>query len=120
MVLIRGNGGVFCCGGDIREIHETMAAGHPITIFSAVYPMNARISTYKVPYVAIIDGITMGGGVGLSIHGDYRIATERTVVAMPECGVGLFPDVGSSQFLPRMGKEFGLFLGLTAWRLTGK
>jgi 3-hydroxyisobutyryl-CoA hydrolase len=121
MVLIRASGGrAFCCGGDMREIHEKMHAGHLKTMFSTVYPMNSRISAYKVPYVAIIDGITMGGGVGLSIHGRYRVATERTVFAMPECAVGLFPDVGASQFLPRMGKELGLFLGLTGWKLTGK
>jgi len=77
------------------------------------------IGTYKKPFVALINGITMGGGVGLSVHGKYRIATEKTLFAMPETAIGLFPDVGGSYFLPRLKGNLGLYLGLTGHRLKG-
>jgi 3-hydroxyisobutyryl-CoA hydrolase len=88
-------------------------------LFRQVYQMNGLIGSYKIPYLALIDGITMGGGVGVSVHGKYRIATERTVFAMPETAVGLFPDVGASYFLSRMPGKLGLFLGMTGFRLKG-
>ena len=69
--------------------------------FAKEYQLNHLIGTLKVPYVAMIDGITMGGGVGLSVHGDFRVATESTVFAMPETAIGLFPDVGGTYFMPR-------------------
>lgn len=81
--------------------------------------MNALIGSYKIPYIALIDGITMGGGVGLSVHGKYRIATERTLWAMPETAIGIFPDVGGTYFLPKLPGKTGLFLGLTGFRLKG-
>lgn len=81
--------------------------------------MNHLIGTYKKPYVALINGITMGGGAGLSVHGKYRIATEKTVFAMPETGIGLFPDVGGSHFLPKLKSKLGLYLGLTGHVLRG-
>lgn len=81
--------------------------------------MNHLIGTYKTPYVAFIDGITMGGGAGLSVHGKYRIATEKTMFAMPETGIGLFPDVGGSYFLPKLKDKLGLYLGLTGHVLKG-
>ena len=81
--------------------------------------MNYLIGTYKKPYIALINGITMGGGVGLSIHGKYRIATENTLFAMPETGIGLFPDVGGTHFLPKLKGKLGLYLGLTGYRLKG-
>jgi len=77
------------------------------------------IGTYKKPYIALINGITMGGGAGISVHGKYRIATEKTLFAMPETAIGLFPDVGGSYFLPRLKGNLGLYLGLTGHRLKG-
>jgi len=77
------------------------------------------IGTYKKPYIAIINGITMGGGVGLSVHGKYRIATEKTLFAMPETAIGLFPDVGATYFLSRLKGKLGIYLGLTGHRLKG-
>lgn len=81
--------------------------------------LNYLIGTYKKPYIALINGITMGGGVGLSIHGKYRVATEKTLFAMPETAIGLFPDVGATYFLPRLKGKLGLYLGLTGYRLKG-
>lgn len=81
--------------------------------------VNGLIGTYRIPYVALIDGIVMGGGVGLSIHGRYRVATERTLFAMPEMQIGLFPDVGGSYFLPRLRGKLGWYLALTGERLKG-
>lgn len=81
--------------------------------------MNNLIGTLRVPYIALIDGITMGGGVGLSVHGLFRVATERTLFAMPETAIGLFPDVGGGYFLPRLGGKLGLYLALTGYRLKG-
>jgi len=78
------------------------------------------IGTYNKPYIAIINGITMGGGVGLSVHGKYRVATEKTLFAMPETAIGLFPDVGGSYFLSRLKGKLGVYLGLTGHRLKGK
>ena len=83
------------------------------------YILNHLIGTYKVPYVALIDGITMGGGVGLSVHAPYRVATKKTLFAMPETGIGLIPDVGGSYFLPRLEGELGTYLALTGHRLRG-
>ena len=79
--------------------------------FHDEYRLNWRIHTYPKPYVALLDGITMGGGVGISVHGDFRIATERTQFAMPETGIGFFPDVGGTWFLPRCPGEVGMYLG---------
>ncbi|OAJ35784.1 hypothetical protein, variant [Batrachochytrium dendrobatidis JEL423] len=84
------------------------------------YKLNHMIATLKLPFVSIMDGITMGGGVGLSVHGSFRIATEKTLFAMPETAIGLFPDVGGSFFLPRLDGELGTFLGLTGHRLKGE
>lgn len=87
--------------------------------FQEEYQLNALIGTLHIPYVALIDGITMGGGVGLSVHGRFRVATEKTLFAMPETAIGLFPDVGGGYFLPRLGGKLGLFLALTGHRLKG-
>lgn len=87
--------------------------------FRNEYRNNELIGNYKKPFIAIIDGIVMGGGVGLSVHGKYRVATERTLFAMPETAIGLFPDVGGGHFLPRMSGHLGTFLGLTGFRLKG-
>ncbi|WOR16415.1 enoyl-CoA hydratase/isomerase family protein [Hyphomonas sp. FCG-A18] len=111
----------FCAGGDIAMLRESgMSDGREARAFFAEeYRMNAAIKAFPKPYVAIMDGVTMGGGVGLSVHGSYRIATERTLFAMPETGIGLFPDVGGGWFLPRLRGELGTWLALTGARLKG-
>ncbi|KAL5020713.1 hypothetical protein ScPMuIL_002202, partial [Solemya velum] len=112
----------FCAGGDIRAVTEAGKVGGKLSkdFFFEEYILNNKIGTYKLPYVAIIDGITMGGGVGLSVHGMFRVATERTVFAMPETGIGLFPDVGGGFFLPRLPGKLGIYLALTGFRLKGR
>jgi enoyl-CoA hydratase len=87
----------FCAGGDIRMLAESGAKDgkEAREFFFTEYRLNHLIQSYPKPYVALIDGVTMGGGVGISVHGDFRVATERTTFAMPETGIGLFPDVGA-------------------------
>lgn len=115
-VLIRGAGERgLCAGGDIRAIHDDAKAG---TTASAAfwrdeYRLNARIARYPKPYVALMDGITMGGGVGLSAHGRVRVVTERSRVAMPETGIGFVPDVGGTWLLGRAPGRLGTHLALT-------
>lgn len=111
----------FCAGGDIRMVAQSgrgdgVAAAE---FFRIEYTLNNQIKHYPKPYVALIDGITMGGGVGISVHGSHRVATERTVFAMPETGIGLFPDVGGGWFLPRLAGELGTWLALTGAQLRG-
>jgi len=122
MVIIKGTGEkAFCAGGDVRDLAIAGLKGNHIgkTFFREEYTLNALIGTYTIPYVALIDGITMGGGVGLSVHGPFRVATERTMFAMPETTIGLFADVGGSHFLPRLGGKLGLYLALTGHRVKG-
>lgn len=111
----------FCAGGDIRMLAESGASDgvEARAFFATEYKMNAAIKSFPKPYVSIMDGVTMGGGVGLSVHGSHRIATERTLFAMPETGIGLFPDVGGGWFLPRLRGELGTWLALTGARLKG-
>jgi enoyl-CoA hydratase len=122
-ITIEGAGGrAFCAGGDIRAIRDAALAGDADTIetfFAGEYRLNQAIADYPIPYIALIDGICMGGGIGLSIHAPYRVATEHAVFAMPETGIALFPDVGATYALPRMPGRLGMFLGLTGTRLTG-
>lgn len=123
VVAIRGAGEkAFCAGGDIRVLYEAGkedgSANFPF--YADEYRLNVKIKRYPKPYVAFMDGVVMGGGVGVSIHGACRIATERTLFAMPETGIGLFPDVGGTWFLPRLPGELGLWLGLTGTRIKGK
>lgn len=122
LVLIKGAGDrAFCAGGDVRAVAEAGKKGDDLTklFFKEEYMLNYAIGTLKTPYVAFINGITMGGGVGLSVHGHFRVATERTVFAMPETAIGLFPDVGGGYMLPRMKGKLGLYLALTGHRLKG-
>ena len=98
-IVIEGAGEKgFCAGGDIRALHDWGKAGAPEAtgFFREEYQLNRTIKTYPKPYIALIDGITMGGGVGVSVHGSHRVATERTMFAMPETGIGLLPDVGGT------------------------
>jgi len=123
MVLIDHEDGSrgFCAGGDIAMLAESGKGDgqEARAFFAEEYRMNAAIKSFPKPYLAIMDGVTMGGGVGLSVHGDFRVATERTLFAMPETGIGLFPDVGGGWFLPRLQGELGTWLALTGARLKG-
>lgn len=119
-VLIEGAGErAFCAGGDVVAVSKAGQAGSDLakTFFQEEYRLNRAIAMFTKPYIAFLDGIVMGGGVGLSVHGQHRIATERTLFAMPETGIGLFPDVGGSHFLSRCPGESGVYLGLTGARL---
>ena len=119
-VVVEGAGDrAFCAGGDIRALHDWGRAKdrRVIDFYREEYQLNRYIKNYPKPYIAVMGGITMGGGVGLSVHGSIRVATERLVFAMPETGIGLFPDVGGTYFLPRCPGEVGMYLALTGERL---
>ncbi|PIY72846.1 MAG: enoyl-CoA hydratase/isomerase family protein [Rhodobacterales bacterium CG_4_10_14_0_8_um_filter_70_9] len=109
----------FCAGGDIRALYEAGVedGAANFQFYADEYRLDTLIRRYPKPYVAFMDGIVMGGGVGVSIHGRFRIAGDATVFAMPETGIGLFPDVGGTWFLPRLPGQVGLWLGLTGARL---
>ena len=109
----------FCAGGDIRMIAESGAgdASEARAFFDTEYKLNHLLFDYPKPVTALVDGIVMGGGVGISEPADVRIATERTTYAMPETGIGLFPDVGGGWFLPRLPGQTGVWLALTGARL---
>lgn len=118
VVLVKGEGRAFSAGGDIVRIYEAgRAGGVPSEFFADEYVLNAQISRFKKPYVSLIDGFVMGGGVGLSFHGSHRVMTENALFAMPEVGIGFFPDVGASHILPDLGGSFGFYLGLTGNRI---
>lgn len=112
----------FCAGGDIRMIADSgkTDGAEGRAFFEAEYRLNTLIHNYEKPYVALMDGVTMGGGVGISVHGSHRVATKNTLFAMPEAGIGLFPDVGGGWFLPRLGGHVGMWLALTGARLKGE
>jgi enoyl-CoA hydratase len=120
-IIIEGAGGkAFCAGGDIRHIHDLGKAGRhdeALAFWAEEYILNARIKDYPKPYVALIDGIVMGGGVGVSLHGSHVVAGERFMFAMPEVGIGFFPDVGATWMLPRLHGAFGRFIALTGDRV---
>ena len=121
-VLISGEGERgLCAGGDIRALydHRAEGTGPGLAFFAAEYRLNAQIASFPKPYIAIMDGITMGGGVGISAHGSVRIVTERTRLAMPETGIGFFPDVGASWLLSRAPGELGTYLALTGQIIGG-
>jgi len=112
-------GRAFCAGGDIRAIYDMglRRDGSAQAFFTTEYRLNAAVKTFPNPYVALIDGIVMGGGVGVSIHGAYRVAGEHAVFAMPETAIGLYPDVGGTYALPRLPGELGMYLALTGRRI---
>lgn len=121
-VAIEGAGErAFCAGGDVVQMHADGRAGSPgwERFFATEYRMNAAIARFPKPYIALMDGVTMGGGVGVSIHGSHRVATERTIWAMPETGIGMVTDVGSTYPLAHLPGSLGTFLGLTGARLDG-
>ena len=120
-IVVTGAGGrAFCAGGDIRLLYEQGRAGDHAaqrTFWREEYQLNRRIKRYPKPYVAIADGIVMGGGVGMSVHGARLIAGENFTFAMPEVGIGFFPDVGASYLLPRLPARAGSYLALTGARM---
>lgn len=122
-VVIEGAGDrAFCAGGDIRQVRALALAGKYAEIdafFAAEYTLNLAIARYPKPYIALIDGVCMGGGMGLAVHGSARVVTDAAMLAMPETAIGFFPDVGASFFLPRLRSGFGMFLALVGARANG-
>ncbi len=116
LVLLEGAGERgLCAGGDIRSLYDSARTGGDLgkVFWAEEYVVNARIKDYPKPYVAFMDGIVMGGGVGLACHGSHRLATDRTRIGMPEVGLGFFPDVGGTFLLSRAPGEIGTYLALT-------
>ena len=122
-ILLRAAGErVFCAGGDVRQVRDLVLRGEHAAVhdfFATEYALIAAIAACPKPYVALIDGLCLGGGLGLSVHGRFRVVTERARLAMPETGIGFFPDVGGSHFLPRLPGATGRWLGLTGARISG-
>jgi enoyl-CoA hydratase len=120
VVLTAAGSRAFCAGGDVRQLHDAGRRGDHATqlaFWRDEYTLNRRIKLYRKPIVALVDGIVMGGGVGLAIHAAHRIAGERFLFAMPEVGIGFFPDVGATYFLPRLPGKIGTYLALTGARV---
>ena len=120
-VVVTARGGrAFSAGGDLRGLYDLGRAGRydeALSFFREEYVLNAQIKHYRKPYVSLIDGIVMGGGAGISVHGSHRVAGDRFVFAMPEVGIGFFPDIGATWFLTRMPGELGTYCALTGERL---
>lgn len=122
VILLEGAGERgLCAGGDIRSLYESIRAGGDLgkVFWREEYILNARIAGLRKPYVSFMDGVVMGGGVGLSAHGAHRVVTERTQLAMPETGIGFFPDVGGTWLLSRAPGQLGTYYGLTGQSMTG-
>src|ERR1700759_344836 len=122
VVILEGAGERgLCAGGEIRRLYESSKAGGDLgkIFWRQEYVMNARIAKYPKPYIAFMDGLVMGGGVGLSGHARHRVVTEKTKLAMPEVGLGFFPDVGGTWLLTRIPGEIGTFFGLTGQTMNG-
>src|SRR5215216_2771405 len=120
VVVTAAGGRAFSAGGDLRDVYELGRAGRydeALGFWRDEYRLNAAIKHFPKPYVALIDGIVMGGGVGVSVHGSHRIAGDRVVFAMPEVNIGFFPDVGATWFLPRMPGQYGTYCAITGERL---
>jgi enoyl-CoA hydratase len=120
VIVTAGGGRAFSAGGDLRALYDLGRAGRydeALGFFRDEYALNARIKRYRKPYAALIDGIVMGGGVGISVHGSHRVAGDRFVFAMPEVSIGFFPDIGATWFLPRLPGELGAYCALTGDRL---
>lgn len=122
LLILKGKGRAFCAGGDVAAVVRGINEGDWISgakFFSKEFILNYLMATYTKPQVSILNGIVMGGGAGVSIHGRFRVATENSVFAMPETALGLFPDIGASYFLSRLPGFFGEYVGLTGARLDG-
>lgn len=126
-IIVKGAGGkAFCAGGDVaelalkaREIGLEKAGDENIKYFQQEFGLNHLIATYQKPYVSVWDGFVMGGGVGVSVHGSFRIATEKAVLSMPETSIGYYPDVGGLFFLSKLNGQLGIFAALTSYRFKG-
>ncbi|TPK87038.1 enoyl-CoA hydratase/isomerase family protein [Mesorhizobium sp. B2-4-13] len=122
-ILVRSRSDrAFCAGGDLKAIRELCLEGRydaALRFFAAEYRLNLAISRASKPYVSIVDGLCMGGGLGLTMHGGYSIATERSLFSMPETQIGFIPDVGASYVLPRLQPGLGRWIALTGSRMTG-
>ena len=120
-IVVRGAGErAFSAGGDIRHLYELGMAGRQeeaLTFWRDEYALNIVIQSYRKPYVSLIDGIVMGGGVGVSLHGSHRVAGGRYALAMPEVAIGFFPDVGATYALPRLPGRTGTYIALTGERV---
>lgn len=122
LVLLSASSRAFCAGGDIRRIRDLCIEGsyeEAEAFFVEEFALNLMVSRLDKPYIALIDGLCMGGGIGLSVHGRFRVVTERAVLAMPEVTLGYFPDIGGTYFLPRLPGAVGTWLALTGARITG-
>src|ERR1700740_768986 len=122
LILLEGAGERgLCAGGDIRALYESSQVAGDLgkILWREEYILNARIAKFPKPYVAFMDGIVMGGGVGLSAHGAHRVVTERTKLAMPEVGLGVFPDVGGTWLLSHSPGKIGTYFGLTGQTMNG-
>lgn len=122
VLVTSGSPRAFCAGGDIRAIRDSALAGDDAAIteyFASEYRLDQLVANYPKPYVSLIDGAAMGGGLGISVHGEVRVVTEKALIAMPETAIGFFPDIGSTYFLPRLPEGVGNWLGLTGARIKG-
>src|SRR5271169_5813647 len=122
LILLEGAGDRgLCAGGDIRALYDSSRAKGDLgkILWREEYILNARIAKFAKPYVAFMDGIVMGGGVGLSAHGRHRVVTEKTKLAMPEVGLGFFPDVGGTWLLSHSPGDIGTYFGLTGQTMNG-
>lgn len=118
LVVVKAEGRAFCAGGDILDVYKAGKEGRILDAFFAdEYRFNAALARFPKPYVSLIDGIVMGGGVGISVHGSHRVMTQNALFAMPEVGIGFFPDVGGSYVLSRLKGGFGMYLALTGGRI---
>jgi enoyl-CoA hydratase len=120
VVVTAASGRAFCAGGDLRALYDLGRAGRydeALQYWRHEYRLNAIIKRYRKPYIAIVDGIAFGGGVGLAVHGSHRVAGDGARFAMPEVGIGFFPDVGATWFLPRLAGEAGTWCALTGERI---
>jgi enoyl-CoA hydratase len=120
-IILKGSGEkAFCAGGDIRFLHDAGKDNNQaaaLKFWHDEYLLNITLKNFKKPLISLLNGIVMGGGVGLSVHGHYRVASEKFTFAMPEVGIGFFPDVGGGYFLPRLPNHFGTFLAITGERI---
>jgi enoyl-CoA hydratase len=122
IVILEGEGRAFCAGGDVRHVREQVLAedfAGARRFFAEEYALNGAIAHFSKPYVSLVHGVCMGGGLGISVHGSDRIVSEGALLAMPETAIGLAPDIGASYFLPRLPGYLGTYLGLTGARLAG-
>lgn len=122
VVVKAAPGRAFCAGGDVRWVYDVGRADYNsvLDFFAREYRLNLLIHNYKKPYIAFMDGITMGGGVGISLHGSHSVATENFVFAMPETAIGFFPDIGASYFLSKLENHIGIYLGLSGRQISAQ